>query len=81
VKFLGKRIELENIILSKVTQLQKYALTDKWIMAQNVQITRIQFTDHMKLNKREDQSVCVLLLLGEQNIHRSKYGGKVLSRD
>ena len=77
MKFLGKRIELENIILSKVTQLQKYALTDKWIMAQNVQITRIQFTDHMKLNKREDQSVCALVLLGEQNIHRSKYGDKV----
>ena len=34
-----------------------YALTDKKILAQKLQITRIQFTDHMKLNKKEDQSV------------------------
>ena len=37
-----------------------YALTDKWILAQKLQITRIQFTDHMirrKTNKKEDQSV------------------------
>jgi hypothetical protein len=31
-----------------------YALTDKWILAQNLQITRIKFTDHMKLKKKED---------------------------
>jgi hypothetical protein len=30
--------------------------TDKWILAQKVQITKIQFTDHMKL-KKKDQSV------------------------
>jgi hypothetical protein len=27
------------------------ALTYKWILAQKLQITRMQFTDHMKLNK------------------------------
>ena len=34
-----------------------YALTDKWILAQKLQITRIQFTDHMKLKKEKDQSL------------------------
>jgi hypothetical protein len=32
-----------------------YALTDKWILAPKLQITRIQFTDHMKLNNKENQ--------------------------
>jgi hypothetical protein len=46
-----------------------YALTDKWILAQKLQITRIQFTDHMKLNKKEDQSVGASVLLRR----RTKY--------
>jgi hypothetical protein len=53
MKFTGKWIELEIIILSEVTQLQKNThgiLTDKWILAPKLQITRIQFTDHMNLN-------------------------------
>ena len=36
MKFLGKWMELENIILSEVTQSQKntqYTLIDKWILA------------------------------------------------
>ena len=49
--FLGKWMELENIILSEVTQSQKehtwYAFTDKWILAQKLRITKIKFTDHM----------------------------------
>jgi hypothetical protein len=40
-----------------------YALTDKWILAQKLQITNIQFTDHMKLKKMEDQSVGASVLL------------------
>jgi hypothetical protein len=45
MKFLGKRIKLENIILSEATQSQKknntwYVLTDKWISAQKLQKTR-----------------------------------------
>ena len=43
-----------------------YALTDKWILAQKLQITRIQFTDHMKL-KKEDQSVDASVLLRRGN--------------
>jgi hypothetical protein len=57
VKFLDKWNELENIILSEVTQSQKntwYALTDKWILAQKLAIPKIQFTDHMKLMKKEE---------------------------
>jgi len=60
MKSIGKWIELENIILSEVTQSQKnttwYALTDKWILAQKLELPKIQSTDHMKL-KKGDQSV------------------------
>jgi hypothetical protein len=53
-----KWMELENIILSEVTQSQKstHALTDKWILAL-IRIPKIQFTDHMKLKKKQDQIV------------------------
>ena len=54
-----------------------YALTDKWILAQKLQITRIQFTEHMKLNKKEDQSVGASALLRRRTKYRSKYGDKV----
>ena len=51
MKFTGNWMELENIILSEVTQSQKtytsYALTDKQILAQKSGISKIQFTDHM----------------------------------
>jgi hypothetical protein len=84
MKFLGKWIELENIILSEVTQSQKntHALTDKWILAQKHGIPKIQFTNDMKL-KKEDQSVdtSVLLRKGEQNTHGRRYGDKVRNRD
>jgi hypothetical protein len=50
-----------------------YALTDKWILSPKLQITRIQFSDHMKLKKNKDQSMGASVLLGEQNTHKSKY--------
>jgi hypothetical protein len=66
MKFLGKWMELENIMLSEVTQIIKghtwYALTDKWILAQKLRIPNIQFTDHMKL-KKEEQRVDTSMLL------------------
>jgi hypothetical protein len=34
-----------------------YLLTDKWILAQKLGIHNIQFTDQMKLKKKEDQSM------------------------
>jgi hypothetical protein len=40
-----------------------YALTDKWILVQKFGIPKIQFTDHMKLKKKEDHSVDTSILL------------------
>jgi hypothetical protein len=57
MNFLGKWNELENIILSEVTQSHIWcAFTDKWILAQKLRIPKIKFTDHMKF-KKEDQSM------------------------
>jgi hypothetical protein len=56
-------MELENIILSAL----RYALTDKWILAQKLGLSKIQFTDHMKLKKKEDQSVGASFLLRKGN--------------
>jgi hypothetical protein len=56
--FLVKWLELENI-LSEVTQSQNNTLvcnTDKRILDQKLGIFKIQFSKHMKLKKREDQS-------------------------
>jgi len=53
--------------------------TDKWRLAQKLGIPKIQFTDHMKLKKKEGQSVdaSVLLRRGNKYIHRRRYGDKV----
>jgi hypothetical protein len=40
-----------------------YALTVKWILAQKLRIPKIKFTDHMKLLKKEEQSVATSILL------------------
>jgi hypothetical protein len=60
-----------------------YALTDKWILAQKLKISKIQFEKHMKLKKKKDQSVdtSFLLRIGEQNIHGKSYRDKVWSWD
>ena len=42
-------------------------VTDKWILAPKLRILEIQFTDHMKLKKKEDQSVGALVLLRKEN--------------
>jgi hypothetical protein len=59
IKFLGKWMHLEDIILSEVTQLQKntYAFTVKQILGQKLRISKIKFAKHMKLRKKEDKSV------------------------
>jgi hypothetical protein len=83
VKFLDEWMELENIILSKLTQSQKntyciHSLKSRWMLDQKLQIPKIQFTDHMKLRKKDDQSVGVSVpLRREQNTHRSKYRDEV----
>ena len=68
IKFAGKWMELENIILSEVTKEQTwYVLTDKWILAQKFGMPEIQVTDHMKFKKKEDQSMDALLLFRSVN--------------
>jgi hypothetical protein len=56
MKFLGKWIELENIILSEVTQTPKnthsYAFTNKWTLTKKFVIPKKQFTDLTKLKKK-----------------------------
>jgi hypothetical protein len=54
MKFFGKWMELENIILSEVTQSQKnthgiHPWYNKWILAQKLEIAKIQFIYQMKL--------------------------------
>jgi hypothetical protein len=52
MKFLGKWMDLEDIILSEVTQSQKnthemHSLISR--LAQKLRIAKIQFAKHMKL--------------------------------
>jgi hypothetical protein len=46
----------------------RFGLTGKWIFAQKPRIPKTQFTDQMKFEKEEDQSVdaSVLLRRGKQ---------------
>ena len=40
---------------------------DKWILAQKPGISKIQFTDQMRLKKKEEQSIDTLILLRRGN--------------
>jgi len=82
MKSIGKWVELENIILSEVTQSQKNTkwcvLTGKWILAQKLKLPKMQSMDHQKLKKKDDQNVDTSLLKrGNKNMPRRGYGGKV----
>ena len=59
MKFLGKWVELENIILSEVTQSQKNThgmhSFDKWILAQKLGIPKTQLTYQMMPKKKEGE--------------------------
>ena len=50
MKFLGKWIELENILRY---HKRTHMVCTHWILAQKLRIPKIQFTDHMKLEKKE----------------------------
>jgi hypothetical protein len=69
MKFLGKCMDLEGIILSEVTQSQKnshdmYSLIrGYWPRDLEYPRYKIQFAKHMKLKKNEDQSVDTFSLL------------------
>jgi hypothetical protein len=41
----------------------RYALSDKWILAQKHRTPKIQFAEHKKMKKREDQWVDTSFLL------------------
>jgi hypothetical protein len=41
-------------------QARGYTLTDKWILAQKLGITKIQFIDQMKVKKKEETKVWIL---------------------
>jgi hypothetical protein len=45
----------------------KYVLTDKWILSKRLRIPTIKLTDHMKLNKKEGQSVESLIPVRREN--------------
>jgi hypothetical protein len=73
-------MELENT-LSEVTQSQKhtwYVLTDKWKFGKKLRIPTIQLTDHMKLKKKEDQSMDTSVLLRRGWGDKILKGGRVL---
>jgi hypothetical protein len=69
MKFPGKWMDLEGIILREVTQSQKnshnmYSLiSGYWPTNLEYPRYKIQFAKHMKLKKNEDQSVGTLSLL------------------
>ena len=44
-----------------------YTLTDKWILAQKLRISKIQFAKHMKLTKKVDQNMDTSFLLRMRN--------------
>ena len=71
MKFIGKWIELENIILSEVTQSQKNTHGMLSLISvykpKNLGIPMIQLKDHMKLKKKEDQNVDASVLLRRGN--------------
>ena len=62
------------------------ALTDKWILVQKLRIPKIQFAKHIKLKKKEDQSVDISLLLRMGNkipmegVTETKFGAETEER-
>jgi hypothetical protein len=48
-------------------QVIRYALTDKWILAQEHRTPKIKFAKHKKIKKREDQWVDTSFLLRIEN--------------
>jgi hypothetical protein len=75
VKFLGRWLDMEGIILSEVTQSQKnsndmYSLVSGYQL-RNLEYPRykLQFAKHMRLGKNEDQvwTLCTFLELGTKH--------------
>jgi hypothetical protein len=66
-----------------IKELTWFALTDKWILAQKLRISKIQFAKRMKLKKKEDQSVDTSPLLRIANkipmegVTETKFGAEM----
>ena len=67
MKFVGKWMDPEYIIMSEVTQSQKNThdmhslISEYW--PRKLEYPKIQFAKHMRLKKKEDQSADTLVLL------------------
>jgi hypothetical protein len=57
MKFTGKWMELENIILSKSVTKEHiwYVLINNWLLAQKLRIPTMQLTDHMNSRRRNNK--------------------------
>ena len=55
MKFTGKWMELENVILNEVNKITKehtwYILTDKWVLCKKIEMPMIELTDYAKHKK------------------------------
>jgi hypothetical protein len=87
MKFLGKWIDLEDIVLSEVTLSQKNPHDMHSLIVDispEARIPKLQFAKHMKLKKKEDQSVdtVVLLRMGNkipmEGVTEAKYGAETM---
>jgi hypothetical protein len=82
MKFLGKWMDLEDIVLSEVTQSQKNShYMHSLIRAQKLRIPKIQFTNHMKLKKEhQSEDTSILLRMGIKismgGVTETKCGGE-----
>jgi hypothetical protein len=90
MKFLGKWMGLEDIILSEVTQSQKnthdiHSLISGYL-PQKLRIPKIQFAKYMKLKKKEDESVDNSFLLrtgnkiSREGVTEAKFGAEAKGR-
>jgi hypothetical protein len=50
-------------IITRLKEVIRYALTNKWILGQKHKTPKIQFAKHKKIKKREDQLVDTSFLL------------------
>ena len=78
-KFSGKWVELENIVLSEVTQIQKNMLISGYLPKKKYRIPKIQSTELKMFNKLKVSSKYTLVPLGrEKKAITSGEGGRDL---
>jgi hypothetical protein len=54
------------------------AVTDKWILAEKLRVPKVQFPDHMKLKKKEDQNGATSVLL--RRVNKIPIGGDTVTK-